>query len=482
MNKNKLFIASLVFFMFFRLYAFEKEGSCEPSLVFPEIFMIESHETFSYTLSGLLHEDTKALFSYLNSVSFSQEQFPSRYLYYLRTRQFLPALSLLMAMVNLEIYTDSFGKPYDEFFNLLQMAANEINENPDENNGFSLENAEIPQDRKEHVKSMIFGNNDGKPLDSKALSDMLTAEIVLNFATINMRNKMQGRETVISQKIVFYILSSSFRFIFSNLERGVDLDEDPFFKEFFNTMVSMSKDGNYIMDSFVNNFLNQIYGTGNELGLYRYVLLRNFGMTKNAGDGWLELKDIKTAVGWIEATKKEKDLQAFSSYFVKDEKSCGFLSEKLNWISGMKHLGSESRNNIIRDMKISMMLEQCGDLDYLGLERKSPGSAAEGDGPYPEWALYLSAALRKVMTSEMNEKEAVRTLEMGLFAAIFTIRPTGNESWESIYELMMFIYRHKERKKVLATIFQKQITHGNLDKDIDSYREALKNLDNFLYN
>ena len=152
MKKIKLFIFTAAIFVFSSVFAFEKDVFCEPSLIFPEIFPIESAKTFSYTVANELYDDSSALFLYLNSVDFTQEQFHVRYLYYLRTRQFLPAISLLMTMVSLNIYPDSFTNSYDEFFNLLQMAANNANEHSDKDSAFSLENPNISGDLEKYIK------------------------------------------------------------------------------------------------------------------------------------------------------------------------------------------------------------------------------------------------------------------------------------------------------------------------------------------
>ena len=437
------------------LSAYEKNLSCEPSLVFPEIFPIEAASTFSYTMAEDLYENSDALFFYLNSVGFSQEQFQVRYLYYLRTQQFMPALSLLMTMVNLGSYPNSFPEPGVEFFNLLQMAANTINENSGENSVFSLENPVISSEQEKRIKSMIFGGNNEKPYGSQGLSEMLTAEIVLNFATINMRNRMHGRETPVSPKIVFFILASSFKMVFSALEQGIDLNDDPFFKELFNRFVAMQKDEKQIFSSFLYNFVEKMFNNGKStVGLYRYILLRQSGMIENAADDWLSVKEINRAAGWIESTKKRENLLPFSSYFVKDEKSCSYLSEKIKWISEMHNLSGDARQKINHDIKLAEIIEQCGALDYIGVVKKDiEESDEEENGPYPEWAFYLSNALQTVMESDFDDEKAVQILTNGLLAAIFEIpKDEGRENSE-ILELMMFLYKHKKRDAVLKAMF-----------------------------
>lgn len=483
MKKSSFFAVLAVIFLFFEAFAYEKNNFCEPSLVFPEIFPIEAASTFSYTMAENLYENSDALSFYLNSVDFSENQFQVRYLYYLRTKQFFPALSLLMTMVNLNVYPGSFVRPYDEFFNLLQMAAAVINENSDENGSFSLENPEISKEQEKRIRSVIFGNNNDKPLDSQGLSDMLTAEIVLNFATINMRNKMHGRETVISQKIVFFILASSFKMIFSALEQGVDLDDDPFFKELFNTFVAMQKDEKQIFSSFIYTFLERIYTGETTIGLYRYILLRQFEMIENAAGDWLNFRDIKTAVSWIESTKKRKNPRTFSSFFEKDKGSCGYLAEKLSWIAGMHNLSNDAKKKISHDIKLAEIIEQCGDLDYIGLVRKDIEESDNSEKePYPNWAFYLSNALQTISESDSDEKKAVQILKKGLLAAIFEIPGDKSMGSEEIFELMMFLYKHKNRDEVLKAMFLKQIMHGDFDKNIEAYRQSIETIDEFLYN
>ena len=86
----------------------------------------------------------------------------------------------------------------------------------------------------------------------------------------------------------------------------------------------------------------------------------------------------------------------------------------------------------------------------------------------------------KVTKEEMSVDEAVKTLKKGLVSAIFTIRPETMEE-KDIYEIMLFLYRHKECDQVLKAIFLKQINHGSVDKDAALYQDAVEVLDDFLF-
>ncbi len=475
MRKIKLLLFAVLTLVFSSVSAFEKDVFCEPSLVFPEIFPIESHATFSYTVADSLYENADGLFVYLNSVTFSQEQLPVRYLYYLRTRQFMPALALIMTMVNLNAYPSSFVNPYDEFFNLLQMAANDINEHAAGSNTFSFDDPDISGENERYVRSLL-ANDGGEPLTVEDLSGKLTAEIVLNFAAVNLRNKRLGRENRITPKTVFFILASSLKTILSGIENGVDLDTDPFFKELFNRFVAMNKDDKEVLTSFVYNFVEKIYASESEPGLYRYILLRQFGMIENAAGNWLSFKDVKLAAEWIDFVKKQNDIKPFFSFLTKNEENCAYIAEKTDWIFGMKHLSNENRKEISHTMKLAGMIEQCGDFDYIGLEN-DPEKVYDH---YPEWATYPAYALKTVSEGDLSEDEAVKVLKKGLVAAIFSIKPE-NESDKDMFEIMLFIYRHKDCDEVLKAMFLKQINHGDVDKNTDSYQKATEILDDFLF-
>ena len=475
MIKIKLLLFAVLTLVFLSVSAFEKDVFCEPSLIFPEIFPIESYATFSYTVADSLYENADALSAYLNSVTFSQEQFPVRYLYYLRTRQFIPALALMMTMVNLNAYPSSFANPYDEFFNLLQMAANDINEHASGSDTFSFEDPDISGENERYVRSLLT-NGDSELLTVEDLSGKLTAELVLNFAAVNMRNKRLGRENRITPKTVFFILASSLKTILSGIENGVDLDNDPFFKELFNRFVAMHRDDKEILGSFVYNFVEKIYGSGTGTGLYRYILLRQFGMIENAAESWLTFKDVKLAAEWIDFVKKQNDIKPFASFFVKNEEDCAYIAEKTDWIFAMKHLSNESKKEISHTIKLAGMIEQCGDLDYIGLEK----SAENEDKPDPEWARYAAYALKTVSEEDLSENEAVKVLKKGLTAAIFSIRPE-TESDKDMLEIMLFIYRRKDCDEILKAMFLKQIMHGDVDKNTDSYQKAAEILDDFLF-
>ncbi len=476
MKKIKILLFAVLTLVFSSVSAFEKEIFCEPSLIFPEIFPIESYATFSYTVADSLYENADALSAYLNSVTFSQEQLPVRYLYYLRTRQFMPALALMMTMVNLNAYPSSFANPYDEFFNLLQMAANDINEHASGSDTFSFEDPDISGENERYVRSLLT-NGDSELLTVEDLSGKLTAELVLNFAAVNMRNKRLGRENRITPKTVFFILASSLKTILSGIENGVDLDNDPFFKELFNRFVAMHRDDKEILGSFVYNFVEKIYGSGTGTGLYRYILLRQFGMIENAAESWLTFKDVKLAAEWIDFVKKQNDIKPFSSFLVKNEDACAYIAEKTGWVFGMKHLSNESKKEIAHSLKLAGMIEQCGNLDYIGLVEKSTENENKPD---PEWASYAAYALKTVTEGDLSEDEAVKVLKKGLVAAIFSIKPE-TEADKDMYEIMLFIYRHEKCDEVLKAMFLKQITHGNIDKNAESYQNAVETLDDFLF-
>jgi hypothetical protein len=476
MRKIKRLLFVVLTLVFSSVYAFEKDVFSEPSLIFPEIFLIESAHTFSYTLADDFYKESDALFNYLNSVDFSQEQFHVRYIYYLRTRQFMPALTLMMTMVSLNIWPSSFANPYDEFFNLLQMAANDINEHSSGSDTFSFEDPDISGENERYVRSLL-ANDDSEPLTIEDLSGKLTAELVLNFAAVNLRNKRLGRENRITPKTVFFILASSFKTILSGIEKGVNLDSDPFFKELFNRFVAMHKDEKEILSSFVYNFVEKIYGSDTETGLYRYILLRQFGMIENAAENWLSFKDVKLAAEWISFVKKQNDIKPFSSFWVKNEDACAYIAEKTDWVLGMKHLSNESKKETVHSLKLAGMMEQCGDLDYIGLVEKSTENE---DKPDPEWARYAAYALKTVTEGNLSEDEAVKVLKKGLVAAIFSIKPE-TEADKDMYEIMLFIYRHRNCDEVLKAMFLKQISHGDIDKNADSYQKAAGILDDFLF-
>ena len=477
MRKIEILLFAVLILVFSSLSAFEKELFCEPSLIFPEVFLIESAHTFSYTMADMFYKDSDALFNYLNSVDFSQEQFQARYIYYLRTRQFMPAVMLMMTMVNLNAYPSSFPNPYDEFFNLLQMAANDINEHASGSDTFSLEDPDISGENEQYIRSLLSNDAADEPMTADDLSGKMTAEIVLNFTAVNMRNKQLGRENRITQKTVFFILASSLKTIMSNIENGVNLEDDPFFKELFNRFIAMYRDDKEVLSSFVYNFVEKIYGSDKEAGLYRYILLRQFGMIENAAESWLDFKDLKSAVLWMESIKNKDEIPPFSSYFVRNEEACGYIAEKTDWIFGMKHLSNESKKEIAHSLKLAGMIEQCGDLDYIGLENEPENEAVN---PYPDWARYPAYALKTVTEQDLSEDEAVKILKKGLLAAIFSIRPeTGAE--KDIYEIMLFIYKYEKCDELLKAMFLKQINHGNTGKNDSSYQNAVQTLDDFLF-
>ena len=85
-----------------------------------------------------------------------------------------------------------------------------------------------------------------------------------------------------------------------------------------------------------------------------------------------------------------------------------------------------------------------------------------------------------MVEGNLSEDEAVKVLKKGLVAAIFSIRPE-TEADRDMLEIMLFIYRHKECDEILKAMFLKQIMHGDIDKNTDSYQKAAEILDDFLF-
>ena len=143
----------------------------------------------------------------------------------------------------------------------------------------------------------------------------------------------------------------------------------------------------------------------------------------------------------------------------------------------MQNLSIDVKQKAVLGIKLAEIIEQCNGLDYMGILSKEENKQE----PYPKWAFNLSSSLQTISESRLNDEEALQVLKKGLLAAIVEISNDDSGESSDIFELMMFLYRHKKRDEVLKAMFLKQIMHGDFDKNIELYQKSAEIIGEFLY-
>ena len=203
-----------MFFGFYGILHADSKGgiNCEPSLIFPEMFMLESVECFShYKACELYSGGSRTLRQYLDRFIDSREQTIYRYLDYLRGNENLPAMMTLMVMTSNDITRDYISDPVTEFNNLILLGIKE-------------------SERAGGGKLAPLSSSTG-PLTVKALSNNFFSA----FSYIASYLMESSRQDDIDAEII----ERSFNYIISNIQQGIDWEEDIYLNRLFNSFVRM---------------------------------------------------------------------------------------------------------------------------------------------------------------------------------------------------------------------------------------------------
>jgi hypothetical protein len=382
--------------MFFGFYGILKADSsggvnCEPSLIFPEMFMLESVECFShYKACELYSGGSRTLRQYLDRFIDSREQTIYRYLDYLRGNENLPAMMTLMVMTSNDITRDYISDPVTEFNNLILLGIKE-------------------SERAGGGKLVPLSSSTG-PLTAKALSNNFFSAFSY-IASYLMENSRQD-------DIDAEIIERSFNYIISNIQQGIDWDEDIYLNRLFNSFVRM-KNGR-LLNSFTKIFYFYLKGSRSVPSFVDYTKLRDLGMTKDLKPGYSKTKSVipeqrVIASFFLDNINETGDVIFTSNMddikYAENNSMCDYLDKRGEWLEGISH--ADPSDNIFNEsVKIA---EQCPGSFQLPFKLKN-GTVFVHENA--KWITDLAFALNYIMKENLTGEDVNIIIEGSLRSSL----------------------------------------------------------------
>ncbi len=449
--KAKIFIISALFFSG-SLFASGSFISCEPSIIFPEIFPLESPECFSFdTANAVYSNGTVSLKRYLEMFGTSNQTDIYRYLYYLRRNENLSALMVLMRMTATGSIKGSEDVFYNEFNNLLLGGIKES-----ENSGGS--------------KNLNLMNDKG-PVNVRDLSN--------NFFSALSYIAAYVMEEKNSKNIDAEILVRSFNYIISNIHSGIDWNDDIYINDIFNSFIVMKNEG--LLKSFTEIFYFYIRGDKNTPPFSDYVKLREIGMVKDMRpfpSGRNEgVKERKVFSSFFLENINNVDKIVVSSDFKQIAHSdssgvCSYLEERGEWLKKLKDTDEE---DIIFNESVKIV-EQCPDSFQLPFKLGKGVITVYKDA---SWITDLAFAINYITRENMAEDEAKIIIEGAIRSSLGKNSEIADKKLAE--DILSYVWETGKAEEMVKALFAKKMSEGKIVNDADPVTQAAEIISKILF-
>lgn len=384
---GKFIILITVVFLTFHAAAQNGEGSrCEPSLIYPEVFFLEAGTCFSYLEANSKYGDKDRLIAYLDSAGVGTHQNMYRYLFYLREKEYLPALMTLMFMVNTGSVPVSFESISAEFDNIITGA---IKKEKEGQGG---------------ITPFQSGNN-GSQITSIQLSDNFFSALSFIASYSGAQNRKESDEMM---------LNRAFIYIISNIQTGIDWQGDEYLNALFNKFIQMKNAG--VLGSFTRIFFHYLRGYGPVPSFRDYMKMREIGAVKEftAQDDtalrdkslgitefFIENIDSMPAIEYVSDRKKDGP----------DDWKCAYLTERGAWIESLADKDPEEYY-FNESVKIA---EQCPGVFSLPFEIKK-GKITVYDRSY--WITDIAVVVSLIVSGRLNPSDSRSFLDAAVASSM----------------------------------------------------------------
>jgi hypothetical protein len=420
------------------LMAFDDDIRCEPSVIFPEVFFLESPGCFSFDTANTVYSDgTESLKKYLDMFENSEEGNIYRYLYYLRRQENLPALMVLMLMTSNGLIKGSESLFYNEFNNLIIGGIKESESSGD--------------NKKLHLSS------GSAPVSVKDLST--------NFFSALSYIAAYVMEEKSSKNIDGEILVRSFHYIISNIQGGIDWDDDIYINDLFNSFVIMKNQG--LLKSFADIFYFYLRGDKNIPPFNDYVKLREIGMVKDmrpfpAGDSAVQ-RERKVFASFFLENINNVDRIVFTSDFsdivnADNSKTCDYLNKRGAWLEKLKDY--DPADTVFNEsVKI---VEQCPDSFHLPFKIER-GAVKVYSGS--KWITDLAFAVSYIIKEDLPDDESKIIIEGALRSSLGKNSETADKKLAE--DVLSYLRETGKAEMFIKALFARKIEgkKGNGNKD-----------------
>ncbi|HPS29061.1 MAG TPA: hypothetical protein PLZ43_02315 [bacterium] len=450
MKAFKILIFSVITLIFMSVSA--KSGTdlfCEPSLIFPEMFILESTGCFSYLEASSKYSDRNELTAYLNSTGDSWHQNVFRYLYYLREEEYLSALMTFMYMVNTGTVPSSIESISGEFDNIITGGLKR-----EQKNG-SGGNILIPGGKTEQVST-------------EKLSDNFFS--ALSFIASYSRQIQSGMPESDEMMMI-----RSFFYVISNIQTGIDWQGDKYLNDLFNKFIYMKN--NNLLESFTQVFFFNVRKEGAVPSFKDYLKLREIGMIKDiriADNIETRQKGRETASFFIENINSLPDIEyaAGSADKAVQGADCIYLDERGVWIKDMAD--SDPKEYYFNEsVKI---VEQCPGVFSLPFSLKKDKIVIY-DKSY--WVTDIAIVMNYLVKGSFSHKESDALLKAAVTSSLLKSLEVPERTL--LMDILSYTNETGNAEKVLRSLLVKQLPQNDSEKGVEPVTKAAEIISTILF-
>ena len=434
------------------LFAFDAEERCEPSIIFPEIFFLESPGCFSFDTANTVYlNGTDPLKKYLDMFDNAKDINIYRYLYYLRRNENFPALMVLMLMTSNGSIQGSEGLFYNEFNNLIVGGIKES-----ENSG---------------EKKKLHLSNDSEPVSVKDLSINFFSALSYIAAYVMEDNR--------SKNIDGEILVRTFHYIISNIQGGIDWDDDTYINDLFNSFIIMKNQG--LLQSFTEIFYFYLRSDRNIPPFNDYVKLREIGMVKDMRpfpvNGSVAQSEKKVFASFFLENINQVDRIVFIAnpgdlVYSDNSETCEYLNQRGEWLGKLKD--ADPADTIFNEsVKI---VEQCPDSFHLPFKIEK-GEVKVYSGA--KWIADLAFAVSYIIKEDLSDDESKIIIEGAMRSSLGKNREISDKKLAE--DVLSYLWETGKAESVIKALFARKISLEKGDENADSITEAAEIIADILF-
>ena len=420
---------------------------CEPSLIYPEMFFLESGLCFSYMEANSKYSDKDNLIDYLDSFDDETYQNLYRYLYYLREKEYLPALMTLMFMVNTDSVSGSIDSISAEFDKIITGAIKR------------------EKDGKGGITPFQSGTS-GQPVTTLQLSDSFFSALSFIASYSDGQNRQESDEMMLNRAFLYTI---------SNIQTGIDWQGDRYLNALFNKFVQMKNGA--VLGSFTRMFFYHLRNYGPVPSFRDHIKLREIGAVKAA-----EIPDNSVN------RKKSLDITSFfirntasmpQIEYVSDRKKevlngtqCGYLAQRGEWI---ENLSDKDPDEYYFNESVKIA-EQCPGVFSFPFEIKE-GKIVIYDRSY--WITDIAVVVSFIAGGKIGDTDSKRLLESAVVSSLLK----SNEAPQKTLAMDILSYTNEtgECGELILSMFAGSIPQNGSGEGVDPVTKAAEIISDILF-
>jgi len=269
------------------------------------------------------------------------------------------------------------------------------------------------------------------------------------------------------------VLSRSFRYLISNISRGVDWEDDVFMNRLFNSFVVM-KNGELIRP-FISIFFYYLTEKSDPPSYIHYSKLRNMGLTKDVrkkytSDIYRNVRKIFASF-YLSSIRKTGEIKFLNTLYIPNDpdrkKMCSYLEKRGNWLENM----SQPDEYDISFNEAAKIAEQCPDSFSLPFYFNEKSVKVSMDSL---WLADLGFALHYIITENIKGEEADLIISGALRSSLSKSSDMDDNSLAR--DILSYVLSTGNGIKTIKALYAKQLFRIEKKDESEMVNEATETI------